>query len=141
MADSCTHVYVHYVWRTWDSRPLISVELEKAIYLCIARKCEELRCSLVEIGGTEDHVHVLVRLHSLVSVADLAHGMKGASSHLITHVIAPGSSFKWQGTYGAFSVGEQHVEAVRQYIRNQKAHHTNNDLRPEWERTVEPAIR
>jgi putative transposase len=77
----------------------------------------------------------------LVSVADLAHGMKGASSHLITHVIAPGSSFKWQGTYGAFSVGEQHVEAVRQYIRNQKAHHTNNDLRPEWERTVEPAIR
>jgi REP element-mobilizing transposase RayT len=36
-----------------------------------------------------DHVHVLLKLHQTVAAADLLKEMKGASSHLATHVIAP----------------------------------------------------
>jgi REP element-mobilizing transposase RayT len=82
-------------------------------------------------------VHCLVRLHSPVSVATLAHDIKGASSHLITHLIAPGQGFKWQGNYGAFSVSPGELDPVRAYIRNQKQHHAGSTTRSEWERTTD----
>src|SRR6476469_631715 len=89
MADSCTHVYVHFVWATWNRVAFLTPELEERIYDCVTKKCEELRCLLLAIGGTEDHIHVLVRIHSLTSVGQLAHGMKGSSAHLTTHRLTP----------------------------------------------------
>jgi REP element-mobilizing transposase RayT len=101
------------------------------MYTLIADKCTELQCQLIEIGGVEDHVHVLVRVPASVRPADLAHGMKGSSSHLATHVL--GKSFKWRGSYGVLSVSLNHVTRVRQYIRNQKQHHAVGDIQPVWE--------
>jgi putative transposase len=135
--DSCTHVYVHFVWATWNRGAFLTAELEERIYDCVTKKCVELRCLLLAIGGTEDHVHVLVRMNSLVSVATLAHDMKGSSSHLTTHRLVPDEPFKWQGTYGAFSVGESDVDRVRAYIKMQKEHHARGTLVPNWERCME----
>ncbi len=80
---------------------------------------------------------MLARLHSLVSVGQLAHGMKGGSSHLGTHVLTPDQPFKWQGTYGAFSISANDVERIRDYIKNQKQHHASGDTVAEWERCME----
>jgi putative transposase len=137
MADSCTHVYVHFVWATWNRAAFLTPELEERIYDCVTKKCEELRCLLLAIGGTEDQIHVLVRIHSLTSVGQLAHGMKGSSAHLTTHRLTPDQPFKWQGTYGAFSVGENDVDRVRAYIKMQKEHHAKGSLVPAWERCME----
>jgi putative transposase len=137
MPTSCTYVYVHFVWATWNRAPTISSVLETKIYACIAVKCHDLRCALIEIGGTDDYVHVLVRIHATVSVAQLAHGMKGGSSHLVTHTLAPEQGFKWQGTYGAFSLGPGELDRVRDYIRRQREHHASGSTRPEWERCME----
>jgi putative transposase len=137
MPDSCTHVYVHFVWATWERKPLITAEREAAIYACIARKCRELKCDVMAIGGTSDHVHALVRVYSSVSVAVLAQGMKGASSHLVNHAVDPTAFFRWQGTYGAFSVSPNDLEQVSAYIRHQNEHHASGELTPDWERCAE----
>jgi REP element-mobilizing transposase RayT len=92
---------------------------------------------VIAIGGKEDHVHALVRLHAAVSAAAVAKAMKGSSSHLVTHVLAPEGEFKWQGTYGAFSVSPDHLGAVRAYIERQKEHHAGSGVRAEWERCGE----
>jgi REP element-mobilizing transposase RayT len=134
---SYTHIYVHFVWATWDRAPLITRSLEAPLYACIAKECRDLKCDVIAIGGMEDHVHALVRLHSAVSAAALAKAMKGSSSHLVTHILAPGREFKWQGTYGAFSVSADHLELVRAYIGRQKEHHGRSSVRPEWERCAE----
>jgi hypothetical protein len=62
--------------------------------------------------------------------------VKGASSHLITHQVAPGEFFKWQGAYGAFTVGKDNVPAVKAYVERQKEHHAANDLWGEWEQAM-----
>jgi REP element-mobilizing transposase RayT len=81
----------------------------------------------------EDHVHLLVRLPATVAVAKLAQQVKGASAHLITHVIAPDRFFKWQGAYGAFSVSPRDLDAVCAYIHHQREHHAAVSLIAEWE--------
>jgi putative transposase len=131
-----TQLYLHCVWSTWDRLPLISLDLEQPIYAAILAKCAELKCPVIAIGGMPDHVHLLVRLHTTVTVADLLKETKGASSHLMTHKVRPGEFFKWQGAYGAFTVSQSIVPTVKAYIERQKAHHAENNLREEWEQTM-----
>jgi REP element-mobilizing transposase RayT len=131
-----TELYLHGVWATWDRLPLIMPEIEADLYSSIRAKCDELKCPCLAIGGMPDHVHVLVRLHTTVAVADLLKGIKGASSHLITHVVQPGGSFRWQGGYGAFTVGKPDAPAVTAYIEHQKQHHAGNELWDDWEQTL-----
>ncbi|MDQ3815077.1 MAG: IS200/IS605 family transposase [Armatimonadota bacterium] len=135
MPDSCTHLYVHFIWATWNRTPLLVSTLREPIYACISDKCYELRCQLIEIGGIEDHVHVLVRLHSTVAVAVLAKGMKGSSSHLATHAL--NQEFKWQGGYGALTVSLSHVRRVCRYIQRQSEHHAQGSIWPELEKITE----
>ena len=66
-----TQLYVHLIWSTWDRLPLISTKIENKLYSTIAAKCLELKCEPLAIGGTEDHVHVLIRLHPPTAVAEL----------------------------------------------------------------------
>ncbi len=135
MPTSCTYLYVHYVWATWDRQPLITPLIERAIHACVGAKCVELRCEALRIGGVEDHIHVIVRLHASVAVAELVKGMKGASSHLINHEVAPGDGFKWQGSYGAFTVSPHDVGRVCDYVESQKEHHASGTLLDDWERS------
>ena len=139
MPESCTHVYVHYVWATWDREPMLEPDLEGPVHGCIRAEAQKLRCEPIAVGGTEDHVHLLVRLSATVSVAEVAKQVKGASSHLVTHVVAPMRGFKWQGTYGAFSVSQTDVPRIRRYIERQKEHHAAGSALPEWERCAADA--
>ena len=81
-----------------------------------------------------DHVHVLVRFPTTVSIADLVRRIKGASSHLVTHVLRSPEPFKWQGGYGVFSVSRRHVPVVRDYVLNQEQHHRDGTLQDAFER-------
>ncbi len=104
------------VWATWDRLPLITEAIEPRLYAAIATKCRKLKCEPIAIGGIEDHVHLLTRLHTTVAIATLAKEVKGASSHLVTHEITPDDFFKWQGAYGAFTIRKSEVPQVKAYI-------------------------
>ena len=131
MPNSCTELYVHFVWATWDRKPLITPQIEGIAYTAIRAKCHERKCQVRALGGVADHVHVLVRMPATLDVATLAHDMKGASSHLIRHRLTP--DFQWQGAYAAFTVCPSVVPALCEYIEGQKEHHARNRLKPDWE--------
>jgi hypothetical protein len=40
--------------------------------------------------------------------------------------------FGWQDGYGAFTVSESQVKAVRRYIKNQKTHHRRRTYQDEF---------
>ncbi len=66
-------------------------------------------------------------------MSDLIKQIKGSSSHLITHQIKSGEFFKWQGSYGAFTVSQDDIDAVANYIRNQAIHHRQKLTISSWE--------
>jgi REP element-mobilizing transposase RayT len=128
-----TEIYLHLVWSTWDRLDLITPAIEPRLYSALEAKCVELNCGPVTIGGIANHVHLLVRIQSTISVAQLVKELKGSSSHLVTHEIAPDQFFKWQGSYAAFSVDKSSLDRVRAYIENQKQHHTDQTHVSQWE--------
>jgi putative transposase len=134
MREPYTQLFLHCVWATWDRLPLISSEIEAALYKAIVAKAHELKCDVVAIGGTVDHVHLVVRFPTTLAVAALVKEVKGSSSHLMTHGVAPKQAFKWQGAYGAFTVSKSGVDTVADYIQHQKCHHAENIQIDDWER-------
>ena len=134
MRSPYTRLYVHCVWATWDRQPLLTPAVEARLYAAIAAKCHALRCEMLAIGGDLDHVHLLARFAASLSIAELVQEVKGASSHLMNHEIAPHREFRWQGSYGAFTVNANGLEKVIGYIRNQKTHHAERRTFDEWER-------
>jgi putative transposase len=132
---SHARLYVHLVWATWDRAPLITPTIRDRIYPMMQRQAADLGASVIAIGGIEDHVHVLVRFPSRLAIADLVRRMKGASSYLATQVM--GEIFRWQGSYGAFTVTERGLDRVQSYVLNQEAHHRDGTTHPSLERTCE----
>jgi putative transposase len=101
--SSRVEAFLHLVWSTWDRAPLLSLDVRERVYLCMRHEAARLKVEVVEIGGIEDHVHVLVRFPATIPIAELVKQLKGSSSHLANREMLPGG-FKWQGGYGAISV-------------------------------------
>src|SRR5690348_8331025 len=139
MRGTKTDLYLHLVWGTWDRLPLLLPDYESRVYGCIQAECQHLKCELIAVGGIEDHIHVLVRMAPTVSVADLVKQLKGVSSHLVNHRLAPNGTFKWQGAYGAFTISASDVPRLTNYIYRQKEHHKDKTLFSEYEFEFESA--
>ncbi|HLK57384.1 MAG TPA: IS200/IS605 family transposase [Chthonomonadaceae bacterium] len=132
MPNSHTEVYVHFVWATWDRKPLITPELEPQLCACIRARCRDMQTHLFAIGGIADHIHLLVRLPATFSLSQIAKDIKGASSHLVTHMLGH-PDFRWQGAYSAHGVADDRLDIVGKYIENQKVHHAQNTTYNAWE--------
>ncbi|MBD2626187.1 IS200/IS605 family transposase [Trichormus variabilis] len=133
MRANFTQLYLHYVWATWDRLPLITPEIQQLVYAAIIKECKELKCTVIAIGGIEDHVHLLTGFPTTVSVSEVIKQAKGSSSHFINHEIKPKEFFKWRGSYGAFTVSYDAIDTVANYIRNQQTHHQQKSLISTWE--------
>ncbi|WP_420127045.1 IS200/IS605 family transposase [Longimicrobium sp.] len=130
--SSRVDVYLHIVWATWDRAPLLTPDVRPRVYLCMREEAARLKAEIIEIGGIEDHVHVLLRLPATVSIATLVKQLKGSSSHLANHEVLP-CGFKWQGGYSASSVSRRAVPRVQEYLRRQEEHHRDGTIYPDAE--------
>jgi putative transposase len=118
-----TQLYLHLVWSTHDRLPIITPELQPRLYAALSHKCRELGADVLAIGGITDHVHLLVRFPTTISVSEFVGKVKGASSHFVTHLLDSPEPFRWQGGYGAFTVSRRNVDAVSRYVLDQEHRH------------------
>jgi len=106
-------------------------------YGVLYKKAEEQGLKIHASGNLEDHVHVVVSIPPLLAVAECVRQFKGASAYAINRMDGSDGQFKWQGGYGALSVGERSLETVMEYAAKQKEHHRNNKLITVYERIDE----
>ena len=88
-----------------------------------------------EVGGTENHVHVVVSITPTILISDLIGQLKGASAHEINQKLGSGRKvLEWQTGYGVVSFGTKDLEWVKAYVRNQKQHHARGTMEDRLER-------
>ncbi|MBX9680342.1 MAG: IS200/IS605 family transposase [Gemmataceae bacterium] len=135
MSQSLAQIYVHIVFSTKHRTPWLSDAIFRGrVHAYLATACQTLGSPALEVGGVADHVHLLMRLGKTSSISDLLRDLKRDSTNWI-HVEGAGlSDFHWQNGYGAFSLSPSHVEAVREYIRNQEEHHRKISFQDEFRR-------
>jgi len=130
-------LHYHLIWATYERQQIITSEREKMFYGVLYKKAEELDLKIHAGGNIEDHVHVVLSIPPVLAVAECVRHIKGASAYAINHMDGSDGQFKWQGGYGALSVGERSLETVMEYATRQKEHHRGNNLIAVYERIDE----
>ena len=110
------------VFSTKDREPLIVPEVKPELLRYLGGLAGKLKGKAYLVNGTKDHVHMLVSLPPVVSIAEALRFIKSNSSGWM-HNKWPKTPFAWQLGYGAFSVSKSNVPAVLKYIAKQEEHH------------------
>ncbi len=111
---------------------MITPEIQEHLYEFIGGIIRDEGGVLDIIGGTQDHIHLLVRWHTDSSVADLVRNIKSRSSRWIHETSPAHGAFHWQTGYGVFSVSLSQADKVRQYVGNQHEHHKKKTYEEEF---------
>lgn len=121
MPQSLSQLLVHVVFSTKDRAPVIYDEWRPDLHAYLGGILRKRKCDLLAAGGVEDHVHLLVRMATTISLADMIRDTKSNSSAWRRE--NGDLRFAWQSGYGAFSVSPTMVNSVKEYIANQREHH------------------
>ncbi|MDA0810634.1 MAG: IS200/IS605 family transposase [Planctomycetota bacterium] len=135
MGQSLVQVYLHIVFSTKSRKPFLKDELfQSDLHGYLAGACQNLDSPSIQIGGVEDHVHILCQFSKTHSIADTVRDLKRESSKWVKDQQPKLNEFQWQNGYGAFSVSPSHVDALKEYIRNQRDHHRKESFQDEFRR-------
>ena len=130
-----SEIVLHIVWTTWKRQPLVTEEIEPAIYRTIQAEAAKLGCTVLALSGMPDHVHLIVVIPPQVSTSTLMQQVKGVSSSVARELLGSQRFFQWNNGYAVFSLSRAHCEAAIAYVQRQKEHHVGQRVWDEWEWT------
>ena len=125
---STTRITCHIVFATKNRRPTIINEHKRELYAYIYGIIQNKKCTLIRMNGMADHIHLLVDIHPSVSVSELVKAIKQASSIWLKGNPNFPTFECWGEGYFAVSVGNDGIEACKNYIITQEEHHCKNDF-------------
>lgn len=132
MPQSLSSILIHLIFSTTNREPFLTPAVETELNPYMAKIFRELKSPSLAIGGTADHVHILFSLGRVMAVADLVEEIKTGTSKWIKTKGREFINFHWQKGYGAFSIGQSDVSAVKRYIHDQKMHHRRISFQDEY---------
>jgi putative transposase len=129
-----SHTYVsdlvHCVFSTKNRRSIIAPGIQNDLWAFLGGIARKNGFKALIVGGTENHVHVLLSLPSDMALAKAMQLMKGASSRWMNETHA--RRFAWQEGYGAFTLGISQKDETIAYIESQTKHHRKRSFEDEF---------
>jgi putative transposase len=132
MPQSLSSILIHLIFSTKNREPFITPAIETELHPYMAKIFRAQKSPSLAIDGTSDHVHILFSLARVIAIADLLEEVKTETSKWIKTKGPEFKNFHWQRGYGAFSIGQSQVEAVKRYIHGQKEHHRRVTFQEEY---------
>jgi putative transposase len=132
MAQTLTRLLLHVVFSTKNRQPFITPEISTELHKYLAGIARNHDSPALAVGGVADHLHLLISLSKNIACADLLMHLKRDSSKWIKTKGPEFAAFAWQEGYGAFTIGESQIEALRRYIATQEAHHRGRSFQDEF---------
>ena len=137
MANTYTSLNYHIVFSTKNREPWLREDIRERLWPYLGGIARENGMKALEIGGVADHVHLLLSIPASMALSKAVQLIKGGSSHWMKETFPNVAGFAWQDGYGAFTVSQSQLEAVREYIRNQEEHHRTKSFAEEYRAFLE----
>ncbi len=131
MPQSLSKVFVHITFSTKHRYPFIDENVKERLWGYLGGICRGLECNPIQIGGYDDHVHILCLLSKKITQIKLIEEVKKQSSKWIKTIDRSYSKFYWQDGYSIFSVNPSEINIIIDYIKNQKEHHRKRTYKNE----------
>lgn len=132
MANTFTSLHFHFAFSTKHRRRWITQDVETRVWEYLGGIARKNKMTPIQIGGIEDHVHLLLGAPPTLSPSKIAQLLKGGSSGWIHQEFPHLADFAWQDGYGAFTVSKSAVPGVAAYIADQREHHKTMTYQEEF---------
>jgi putative transposase len=132
MPASFTNLLFHIIFSTKNREPLIRESFRDELEKYITGIIRNEEGTLLGIGGMPDHLHIIAKFKPDRSVADMVRVIKANSSKWLNERHGDAGRFASQSGYGAFSVSQSQIGALRAYVQNQEAHHRTRSFQDEF---------
>ncbi|MCM1484432.1 MAG: transposase [Muribaculaceae bacterium] len=114
---------------------LIDQKWENDLYAIIGSILKAYDCSPIKIGGTSDHIHILIsKGANAPATKDIVRAVKSNSSKWINDNQLCRGKFAWQRGSGRFSYSYDRLNTLIKYIENQRYHHSRMSFRDEMQK-------
>lgn len=128
-----SHTYcsnlVHCVFGTKHRVNSISENIRGSLHAYLFGIARNLDVEILALGGTANHVHILLTVPAKRPLSDVVRDLKANSSRWMSENSPP---FSWQEGFAAFSVSSSQAGKVKTYIRNQEQHHRKRNFEEEF---------
>jgi len=132
MSHTYANLLYHVVFSTKGRQPYIVEELRLRLHAYLGGIVRAIQGKALTIGGTADHVHLLMLLPARTAVAEALRVLKTNSSRWVHGQLPERAFFAWQTGYGAFTVSQSAADDVKRYIAGQEAHHRSMTFQEEF---------
>ena len=132
MAYSYSNCLMHIVFSTKHRQKTISRALRPRLWSYLGGIARKNGMGALAVGGTDDHVHMLVSIPATLPIAKAVQLIKGGSSKWVHDTFPTHKGFAWQEGYGAFSVSVSVVDETKSYIGRQEEHHRTKTFEEEF---------
>ena len=132
MAHTYASLLIHCVFSTKNREKVLSPKIRERIWPYMGGITQKNDMKALAVGGTSDHVHLLLSLPTTLAVAKAQQLIKGGSSLWASQTFPSLRNFEWQEGYGAFSVSISHVKDTIAYIARQEEHHRTKTFEEEY---------
>jgi putative transposase len=132
MANTYTSLHYHIVFSTKNREPFIKKDMRERIWAFLGGIARENKMTALYIGGTEDHIHILLMAPPAMALSKMVQLLKGGSSKWIHETFPEMRGFAWQDGYGAFTVSKSHLPEIVRYIQGQEEHHRAKTFQEEY---------
>jgi REP element-mobilizing transposase RayT len=137
MANTYTSLHFHIIFSTKNRERWITSEIEQRIWEYLGGIARKNEMKALQIGGIEDHVHVVIGMRPTMCVSEAVQLLKGGSSKWIHDTFPNMAGFAWQDGYGAFTVSKSQLPDVIHYAANQREHHRVRTFQEEYRALLE----
>jgi putative transposase len=132
MPQSLSKMLIHFVTSTKKRQHFLVQSIQPQLYAYIATILKTYESPALKIGGTDDHIHILLILSKNYPLAKITEEFKKSSSKWLKTKGAEFKDFSWQNGYGSFSVSQSHAADVIHYIETQEEHHRKLTFQEEY---------
>lgn len=132
---------IHLVFVTKYRRGVFTAEILERMKEIFIETTMQMEAELLEFGGEDDHIHVMVSCPPKLAISNLVGKLKGKSSYILRKEYWPLLKSKlwgknlWSHSYCVVSCGGAPMETVKKYIENQRTPPSANAVRQSIQET------
>jgi len=130
-------VNIHFVWSTKNRAPYLKTkEIRDATWKHIKENATAKGIFIDFVNGYMEHCHCLVSLGTEQTISKVMQLIKGEAAYWFNKQNFINEKLEWQDEYFAVSVSESQLNIVREYIKNQEAHHNKKSFQQEYDEFI-----
>lgn len=137
MGKTFVSCLLHVVFGTAEQKKLLSAGIRSKLSPYIAAVARSKGVNMVSMGGTENHIHLLIALPARLSVESAILPLKQGSETWLKQHFNELAGFRWQKGFASFSISRSQLDQTLNYIQYQEKYHWKKTFEEEYEEFLE----